>query len=117
MRPSRLPPAFAPSLGSALLLSACSILNAPDDVSPGGDGGAGPSTSQGGGSTTGTAGGSTTSSTGDGGGGAPAECDAPADCEATECEEAACEAGRCVVTPRVAASFVVLGEDAASPAR
>lgn len=101
MRPSRLPSALAPILGSVALLSACSILNAPDDVSPGGDGGAGPSTtSQGGGPATGTAGGTTTSSTGDGG--APAACDGPADCDATECEEAACEDGRCVVTPRVA---------------
>lgn len=94
MRPSRRLSAAAPILAGALL-SACSILNAPDDVNPGGDGGAGPGptgTTSGGGDAT------TTASTG-GDGGGPPECEGPADCDATECESAACEAGRCVVEP------------------
>ncbi len=120
MAPSRFPSASTLILGGVTLVSACSIINAPDDVNPGGAGGDDTTASQGSTNSAGGAdvasssassasdgGAATTSTTQSGGGsaggqggegGSPALCEEPADCEPTECQTAACEDGRCVLT-------------------
>lgn len=75
------------------LVSACSLINAPDEIDPG-TGGAGGS---GGGPTT-------TTTTGMSGGGGNAACDGPEDCQSltTECAMGACQNGSCVGEPQPA---------------
>lgn len=79
--------------GMALgLLSACSLVNAPDEIDPGSGGGG--------------TGGATTTSTGTGMGG-NAGCDGPEDCTSltTECQMGACEGGSCVAQPLAAGTM------------
>jgi hypothetical protein len=118
MGASRHPTVPASLLAVATVVSACSFINAPDEIDPGGAGGAGATTSQtttaastGSGdattaqSSSASQGGGVTGTTtgGEGGGGQGGEggvtppCNGPEDCEATQCQDATCDEGRCVV--------------------